>query len=207
MKINANLLESDADLYKIIKDAVKKEISRYVKSNLSSVHDEIQSLLIDAIKNSPEFISLAAYGVGDLAPEFGFVRGSSIQSLLLNEIPNHLSIDIDVNNISIKVSFDIPGLASSSIGSYISNSNDVEWLKWLLLSGTTPVISNFQIDYNLSAAEKRETRSHVAHMIPGGTWAVPSQFAGTIGDNFITRSIESDSVVSQIERIVTESLQ
>ena len=73
------------------------------------------------------------------------------------------------------------------------------WLQWLVFYGNIPIID----DYQVVMVNTRASRTGRAIMRKsGGSWRVPSEFSGTMADNWITRAIESKSaeINSLLER-------
>lgn len=206
MRIKANVkLTNWGAAAKQIRAAVVAEVKAIVASKTGPAEIRIRQLVIDAIESSPEFQSLADYSPGDLAPEFGFVNGLAIQQLLLTAIDRALTVRFDKSKIVsgrfFDLKFDKDQLLNSGVGEYMSKNNNIEWLRWLLEEGTTNVIYGYNIEYNLTPDQVRRSRSKTAIMEPGGYWHVPSNFAGTDADNFITRAI-NPALMAQIEKLI-----
>jgi hypothetical protein len=71
------------------------------------------------------------------------------------------------------------------------------WLQWLLLEGNATIVRN----YTVSFGPNRFSRTGFALMRPSlQSWKVPSEFAGTINDNWITRAI--DGAESNIQKLL-----
>jgi hypothetical protein len=73
------------------------------------------------------------------------------------------------------------------------------WLEWLLLEGNKTIIKN----QNVVLGPSRSSRTGFALMRESPTsWKVPSEYAGTITDNWITRALDNgqDSINEAIEK-------
>jgi hypothetical protein len=73
-----------------------------------------------------------------------------------------------------------------------SNSGkSLHWLEWLSLAGDKTIIKDYDIVYGPN--KRSRTGLAIMRSQSGARWKVPSEFAGNIGDNWITRSIDSIS--------------
>lgn len=195
---------SEKNFDRSFKAAVQREINNALVNAQSDVLEYIKKAVRRTLESSPEYYSLIE---GDLAFQFGFVKGSekSYVDPVIDYIVN--SITIDVN----KFVYDIGGGYSinlcvlnidelSQIGkaSYISKpSNEpVEWLNWLLTQGNKIIIQGYFI--NIGKFAPKNSRSTKALMVKssGRSWGlntqskVPSELAGTIDNNWVTRAID-----------------
>jgi hypothetical protein len=65
---------------------------------------------------------------------------------------------------------------------------NLQWLEWLLLDGNKVIVPKHEVIFRNS----RFSRTGAALMKESTqSWRVPSQFSGTITDNWITRAIDS----------------
>lgn len=101
---------------------------------------------------------------------------------------------------------DLLGLAAAA---YISapSGEVIAWLDWLLRRGDAVVVVGFDSFFDLSDSERAASRTGRAIMRRGGSWHVPEQFAGFPDDNFLTRALRSDAVMSQLGMIVQEEME
>ena len=108
-----------------------------------------------------------------------------------------LVIQIDPATVSAVVE-------TSNIGSYISNGHQITWLDWLMTKGTQVVVGGFEIVQTIDYDDR--SRSGGGFMIEtGGSFRVDPEFAGTPGDNFITRAIVANG--PNIRRIIQEEFR
>lgn len=194
---------------------LQKDIDNIIKTNSNSISKRIQDIVIDAISRTPEFISLGIYAQGSLAPEFGFPDGSSTQINLLTAIRESLNIKVFSPKLTktrvpqnlIQIQLDQDKLLNSGVASYRSGRYRIGWLRWLLDNGTTPVVLDYYIEYNLNFAQKKLSRSGMALMVKkeGASYSVPSKYAGRSTNNFITRAIDEvyeEKIVAYLNRIL-----
>lgn len=194
------------DDFSALDQAINEAVSKVMaeKSQLTARNtDRLKDVLINAIEATPEFLSLGSYAHGDLAPEFGFINADSITNKLLAALRDSIQIDINsgIDYITLDIILDKDTLLASDVAKYKSKEYEIEWLRWLLEEGSTIIISDYEIAYNLNDQQYRNSRSKAAVMVEGNGWGVPSEFAGVDGNNFITRAIDQ-SVMKQIEDVV-----
>jgi len=87
---------------------------------------------------------------------------------------------------------DLNELLDLDAGMYVSEHGHlVEWLKWLLTEGNSPVV----LGYKFLEGPFDKSRTDKGIMIPAkvGFWKVPQQHSGTLRDNFITRALDFNS--------------
>jgi len=150
----------------------------------------------ESITNQPEYQSLLS---GKLKYDFGIPNPDSKLAKL-----------IDVWADNIKTEYQKPRIVGSKIiGSFSANMIRVDfsdvrytdyavvvdryrgytlpWLEWLLLEGNKIIVPKHKVVFG----KNRASRTGWALMRPSTTsWRVPSEFSGTINNNWITRAIE-----------------
>lgn len=93
----------------------------------------------------------------------------------------------------------LPSAFQENISKNFPDGQQLPWLEWLLLNGVAVpeitsghhiVFGSFNID---------NSRSKIAIMYEGGNWSVPTTHAGTIQDNWVTRTI--DDLTNQFIKI------
>ena len=80
----------------------------------------------------------------------------------------------------------------------------IPWLQWLLLEGRRYVVKDF-IFLSSDVAPTTSSRTGKGIMVPkkeSGGWRVPEKFAGTIDDNFVTRTVDKllDGIVNDLQK-------
>ena len=109
-----------------------------------------------------------------------------------------LVIQIDPTIVSTAVQ------TSTTNGIYNSNGNQITWLDWLMNKGTQVIIDGFEVVSTTDYDER--SRSGGGFMLPtGGVFRVAPEFAGTAGDNFITRAIIANG--PNIRKIIQEEFK
>lgn len=211
MNISIKLLDSNSEIYRKILDALLPQITQYMNGVVQKLKLEISPIIEQVIRNSPEYEAIL---VGKLKYELGIpdpsVKLEGLIDIWLNSIEYNYNKPIISNN-KIKSSFsvnmirvDFSDVLSTDFAKVVDTIRGYElpWLQWLLLDGTKTIIS----DYEVLFGQNRASRTGFAIMTPSNnSWRVPSNYAGTIGDNWITRAIDSAS--PQIQNILDKAIQ
>ena len=212
MKIQFKLLEKNKEIESKILNALLSEVTDRMKSYAKNITIKIKSVVIDAIRSSPEYQSLVS---GSLKAEFGIPDPEQRLSQLLQLWSSGASITYNaprISNSKITTSFKLELIKadlSDVLGSDIAIVTDglsgksVYWLEWLSLAGDKSIIKDYTVVYG----PNRRSRTGLAIMrsSSGSRWKVPSEFSGTINNNWITRAI--DSVSDDIESIIQQGFK
>lgn len=93
--------------------------------------------------------------------------------------------------------------------SYDSNGHEIEWLKWLLYSGTSVIIDDYWVMYTGTGEPNPASRTEDAIMVPSGkskkNFKIRPTYAGTAGNNWITRA--GMKAEQRIQAILTEEIR
>jgi hypothetical protein len=77
------------------------------------------------------------------------------------------------------------------------------WLEWLLFKGTQTIVKN----YSVKMGQNPFSRSGMAIMVESNkNWRVPSEFAGSVSSNWMSRSVDKveDKIQEKIINIFKE---
>lgn len=196
MKFTAKLKESEKQINAIITAEVNKALKIVVAKARPMIVREVQVLFKRAVESSPEYQSLL---YGKLMNEFGIEDSarklSDIMKVWLESINTEYNTRSGVLTINMCLSDfrDVLGLEAASI--ITEKGTELEWLRWLLLDGDKTIVRDFHIEYN-----PLYSRTDSDIMVKGGSWKVPAEFSGSLGDNFVTRALDtiSDETISNI---------
>lgn len=90
---------------------------------------------------------------------------------------------------------------TSADGSRIGAPSELPWLYWLVFGGIGEQVSTHRLKEGTVVG-----RSGLPYiMIPGGSWSVPPEFAGTRTNNFLTRAL--DRGVGTLKKDVGDALK
>lgn len=199
MRFDLKILESDSEIAKKILDALLPQINNYMNDSIAKIKNPIKEIVGNAIRNSPEYDAIAR---GQLSYELGipdpFTRMDGLISIWLNNVQFNYNKPIIANN-KIKASFSVNMIKvdfSDVLFSDFAKVDDfrrgysLPWLEWLLLEGNKIIVPKYEVLFGANRASrtgfalmKESTRS----------WRIPSTYAGTINNNWITRALDSAS--------------
>lgn len=213
MKIQIKNLESKI-IKAIRKKARVKKNQGKTSSKINKIGRKVLKLVVDQVKSSDTYLSLRS---GVLKMEFGLTE--EVFSVFDNEIENLFDFyyfydfpDYGGKSVfSINIDFsprpqnDPEMKAAIARTSYVSERSGelIEWLSWLLFSGSTTVVENWRVS-------KREGRgrSRMGVMIgPNKSFdfSVDNNFAGIEGSNLVSKSIQL--AMPEIEKIFRETFE
>jgi hypothetical protein len=211
MKIFIKLLDSNSEIYKKILTGLLPQIDKYMNRAVKDIQSNISPIIQSAIRNSPEYESIL---LGQLKYELGIPNPAINLEGLINIWTNSIEFSYNrpiISNNKIKSSFsvnmiraDFSDVLSTDFAIVVDTVRgyDLPWLKWLLLDGTKTIVQ----DYEVLFGQNNASRTGFAIMTPSNrSWKVPSQYSGTISDNWITRAIDDAS--PQIQDVLDRAFQ
>ena len=206
INLSLNILESDSQISKAIKEALVKKISKAFKRSLSDIEPKIKYAVIEAIKSESEYGSLMG---GTLRYDFGIPNTSNVDQVIDAMVNRSFYVSnkpVSAQGSSLSGGFTIQMIKNDDIDALImtdiASTIDMEgyslpWLKWLLREGNAPLVKDYKVSYGPNA----NSRSGNAVMVEeqGSSWSVPGKFSGTITENWITRAVSKlDGVIINI---------
>ena len=178
---------------------VIREVQKKMRSGLprvgTSVEAQLRTLIRSRITSSDEYASSqntslkGEIGVPDILSKIDSIIEIWLESIVVNTI---IPTGKRLGGLSIKaIRGDYGDVLASphSVFEYVNSkqqSKSLEWLRWLLLEGDRPIVSDY-----FFKASPRGSRTGFGIMVrkSGRSWGVPSELAGTEEDNFVTRSL------------------
>lgn len=182
-------------------------------SIINHIRNSIASYIPTIFSTSAEYQSIIS---GQLQHQFGIpdseasaklqkIVGKMVDSTQVNFNPFRLRGDTIGGGLEI---FAIPSDFADLLNlpeaiQMTEKGKSLPWLEWLLIAGDKIII----YDYYFKPGHFKNSRSGDGIMVIGQSkfWRVPPQFAGTIDDNWITRTI--DRYIKDIEAIVETTAQ
>lgn len=209
MKFSLKILESNSTITNSILKALIPDVDAYMKQKLQYIRTNLPNLIKDIIVNTDTYSSLVS---GQLQYEFGIPDPVSKLDEILGIWASNVQIKYDPPIISagkIKSSFSV-SIIRSSFDDVLSSDAalvidtlrgyNLSWLEWLLLEGNKTIVKNQQVVLSPS----KFSRTGLALMRESNkSWKVPSQYAGTISNNWITRAIDDNE--STINNFLTKA--
>lgn len=191
---------------------IAPEADKILTKAKPAIQNRISNLLRTAIEGSPTVQSLRG---GELQVDFGLTDGAAAAATqdIVNAVVSAVNVFFQksrrgktLGNLVIQID---PAIVSTTVqtsttnGIYNSNGNQITWLDWLMNKGTQVVIDGFEL---VSTDYDERSRSGGGFMLPiGGVFRVAPEFAGTAGDNFITRAIIANG--PNIRKIIQEEFK
>lgn len=207
MNFKFKVIETEQQIIQGILSSIKDDFDSYMKNAAKKASSSIQNIVRNAIISSPEYQSIIS---GKLQLDFGIPDPVPRLQNLLNIWEN---IQLESSRITISrarlnggftlymVKSDFSDVLSADAAKVITEKNQtLNWLEWLLLMGDKTIIRDYHVVYGPNPA----SRTGGAIMVKKQRWKVPSEFSGTITDNWITRAL--DSVESSIDNAITKAL-
>jgi hypothetical protein len=210
MRLTFSLLDSTVQIQRKILEGCVLELNKAVLKAGPRIQFRVQDVVVKAIQTSPTYYSLRS---GALRHDFGIENPNTILDGLVTIWKQELDVKFDVFRIrgtSIKGSFTINAIdkdfnkvLSSSYASFLSKSNQVTWLDWLLLKGTASVVRGYDVQYRASPY----SRTGIGLMIPNlsRNFSVDANFSGTKTDNFVTDAMDKSE--AQVLQIIQEEIE
>jgi hypothetical protein len=210
MKLSLTLTENDNEITVKILTELKKQLDKRFNKAIPKIKTSVQSLVKEALINEPEYISLKT---GTLRAEFGIEFPENVDRVI-DALVN--TIDVTINPIQTNKNRltggffltmikkdDMSGVIYTDIASVIDKKGYIlPWLEWLLLKNNKILVNEYSVEYNTNV----RSRSGMAIMVESkNNWRVPPEFAGSINNNWITRSLEK--IDSQIIDIIKQNIE
>lgn len=209
MQVSLKIQESTPDIENAILSCLMGEIKPLFIKAAPKIQQRARELLLNVLRDSPEVASIRN---GRLRDEFGLDDGASRIDAIIRSLVDSVSVryKFDFSRRAIRASFvvemvrrDFAYILELPEAWLITAKNQrLDWLEWLLLEGDKYIIR----DYGVVFKPSRRSRTGNAIMVrqTGGMWRVPSEFSGTINDNFVTRAMEG--MDKELSVIIQEEL-
>ena len=211
MRISFKLLDNNQEISDKILQALIPEIDKYLKKSLQTIRKKLPILIINVLKNTPEYDSLSG---GQLQYEFGIPDSTNKLNSNLEIWSKNIDIVYKSPTITgnrIKASFSVSLIRNdfsdvlSSDASFVFDNlkgYQLPWLEWLLLEGNKIIVPKQEV---ILGPNKFSRTGYAIMRESNKSWKVPSQFAGTKTDNWITRAI--DNAESQINELLDKAFE
>lgn len=188
-----NIVETNDQIQRKILEAIAAETNKKISKNRTYVVNKLKGYVRSWLEMQPEIDDLRRDGTG-LSAELGLQAGTGnfIASTIVDAAVRSIETKVTKVNRNLKGGFvfnfqpkNLINLLSLPEASVITEKGvTLEWLKWLLTMGDTPII--FGYDFLPTPGQGR---SGGGTMVGGGMWRIQPKYAGTISNNFITRSL------------------
>lgn len=214
----------------ILREAVK-QINRNIEAKIKNIEKRIGDGFVERLKETPTYDSLVS-DRGDLRVHFGLANPKSTMNNILAKLRLCFtseytrakvtggkiqgSFSVKFNKQDFSFLYEEASFRSFFLGifkrrpqsSYKSKGGKVDWLRWLLESGTGNILTDVRIKIK-EFDSPYPSRTGGAIMVPGQGWGVPQRFAGTTNDNWLTRTLSEyqKDVEQVVNEIITDGLR
>ena len=211
MKLSLKILETNNQISNSILQSLLPEIIDYMNNGIQYIKNNLSVLINQAIINTPEYASLSS---GKLQYELGIPDPGSKLSTLLDIWSKTIIINYKkptINSNQIKGSFSVNMIRADfndvlSTDAAIVNDSfrgySLPWLEWLLLEGNRVIVPKQEV---IVGPNKYSRTGYAIMRESSKSWKVPSEFAGTLSDNWITRAI--DSIENDINNLLNKAFE
>lgn len=202
--------ESSLDIAERINYALARVIEDAASQIRPDIGNQLQPLLITKWKKSATYSSLI---YGDLNGKIGFPAGTAKTSVdnILEEAAKSIQISYRgtqiykrkfVTKIDVFIlKQDLSGVLNSIDGLIQTEKDELlYWTNWLLVQGDRIVVDDWRY-----FRRNGKGRSGMGIMVKNGSFRIPSIHSGVIGNNWLTRVIESFVIeISRASKIIIE---
>lgn len=198
--IRLSLVETQNSIKAKVIFALAKKANDLLVTMRPQIEAATRRIVREELNNSGAIRSILGQDYLSLKVQFGLTDDLAIKAVdqIINSIEENIEVYPQVNKgnsdllgslIIDVLPFNLDELLGLSSATYTSrpSGSTIDWLRWLLFQGTTIVID----DWSLFQAESVSSRTDGTIMRNTGAFRVEGPYAGTDGDNFITRAIES----------------
>lgn len=211
MRLSLTLIEKSGDISSAILNSLLPEVTKFMDSGINMVKNELPQIIRQAIVSSPEYQSLLS---GELRYEFGIPDPGPKLAGLIDIWANNISytkMNPTIKGDKIKAFFsantiriDYADVLYTDYALVVDGARgySLPWLEWLLLEGNKTIIDNYEV---ILGASKYSRTGNALMKSSNQSWKVPSAYAGTASDNWITRAI--DSVSDNIENLLNKAFK
>jgi len=200
MKVQFKLLDTSKDIQNKILQALLPDVVSLMNNAVSVIKKNLPDIVLSGISAAPEYQSLVGgnlqyeLGIPDPANKIGGLLDIWAKNIQYEYTKPTLSNSRIISKFSasmIKADFSDVLYTDYAMVQDYSRGYSLPWLEWLLLNGSATIIPFHQVVFGPNPNSR--TGFAVMRNVGSEYWKVPSEFAGTIADNWITRSLESVS--------------
>lgn len=224
MRFSLRLVDTPAQIEKKILSAMVNKLNKAMDRSGPIIDRKIQDLLVETIKQTPVYRDMQTrtafrgeMGIPDSVNQFKSILKAFQDSVTvtLHEFyinNRHISGQISVGMIHRSFD-DVLNLPAAKFASVTKGKNGTTvtkvypWLEWLIKKGTGFLVQDYVVTTNPKALQKGTSRTGQALMQVSydNAFKLAAPYAGTIGDNFVTRAIgvsEENKFQAQVGQIL-----
>lgn len=210
MDLTLSFTDLDRQLYMGIMSSITKRINKVISSKVKNIRVRCAKKIIERIKSTDEYKEISSGG--DLLHELG-MPDPNVLDTVVNKVAERIQVYYETRSgkeigaIQIKIlQSDYSDLLTLPEATYTYSTGrgakTIDWLRWLLLEGTTSIVLDYKVDLNIT----KNSRTGYGVMIkdPKASWSIPPEYAGVAGDNFLTRALKD--ITNDIDIIARQEL-
>lgn len=201
---------NEGEFYSACNEELLKVISNTISFIIRSTRKDYIEVIKNCLRNDPDQTYDALVG-GLLRADLGLADGMSEAEAVISAVANSVELRKTkatrntLGGISLVVLRNgIESLLDLPIASYVSNGQEVEWLKWLLTSGDEIVVANYSVLYGSNFPTSRTGQ---AIMGKGKGFKIRGEHSGNINQNWITKALllcAEQKIIDKIEKSLSE---
>jgi hypothetical protein len=210
--INIKLIDSAKSVTSKILKAIVGKLNRAVSSSKASILSDLKTQVVEWLNDEQVIRDLR--GSGSLNAEIGLPAGhaASAADLIVNAVVESMDINFKQFNermaggMSIGIQpLDFQNLLNIGKATILTEKGQqLNWLEWLLKSGSRIIVRDYSIEYGRYAKRSRSGEGAIMVERKSGGWRMPAQYAGVEENNFITRAFEGRE--SEISKIISKRI-
>lgn len=191
---------NEAEAAEQIVDFLVSKFSRIIRDMVGPVKEKVARQIDFLIRNSPEYESLLSDDTHSLHGQLGVVNPENFMNAMISTITDNVNVEtipftrrgdsFDGGMLVQVLLADFSDVLSIAGASFPSKGGNVDWLRWLLLGGASELINtHFYLGGRNFTHWSRTGLGIMAKSYGKRSWGVPSEFAGDISDNWLTRAL------------------
>ena len=209
--LTIDLLETNKQIEKKILDAIAEHINTVLLHNKDVMRQNIADETFTYLQSTNIYQSLID---GDLAGHFGLsprARRNNVDSILARICAN-IVVETKplvfrggnfVGGMTVQVLIkDFSDILLMIEGTVMTERGDLlPWLRWLLLEGDRILVTEHDVVPSVEGRSKKM----IMFKDTAKVWRVPTEYAGTIFDNWLTKAILSNDYFQLIEHTIEKA--
>ena len=212
MNVSLKVLDTDKQIMSRIAPILGKMVNKALTKANITISERVQILIFKKIHQHETWQSVEE---GSLRGHFGLAP--SVATLkIVNTWAESLTTNVTFTQRQSKfkgkltlhaIKTDYSDVVNMTEAITINKGKPLPWLTWLLTRGDDKIVKNFEIVFGPVGPE-HESRSGIAYMVysPGEAWNVPSEYAGTENNNFLTEVIREVVNGTELLKIIKDEI-
>ncbi len=203
------------------KDAIALVLTSKFRRAERPLTDRFRQTISEAIKQSATYNSLVnSDSLDSLHAQFGLLNAEAKMEQIINTWMNNIKVTVKpikrtgsqfrggITIRAIKSDYaDVLALPAATQTNTGPKGGDLDWLHWLLIRGDEIIVANYKVSIPKGRRQKSRTGIAVMVKVVGEQWSVPSEHAGTMDRNFVTKALNKLGLDKIVEQEIKRSLR